>query len=247
MTTVVRRRRPRGSIDADMIVRGAFEVARRDGLEALSMPTLAAHLGTGVTSIYWYFKSKDDLLQRMYSDVSAENFAQSPDPADYRPSQWREFLRTQSLQSRERFRKDDLMADLIFTRRMAYDPETYERLLGNLETTLQLLMGAGFELQESWHLFWDLALYTRGFVVTERINRQGIPAQGGRSQIASLDVEAMPLIAELVEHERIVLDGTGHASFEFGLDLMLDAAQRMLTERAADGAVLVPNATDEAQ
>ncbi|MGP2440107.1 TetR/AcrR family transcriptional regulator [Streptomyces sp. JW3] len=235
MASTARTRRPRGSIDADMIVRGAFELARRDGLDSLSMPNLAAHLGTGVTSIYWYFKSKDELLQRMYAIVSAENVRSSLDPTDYEPAQWREFLRVQSVRSRERFRTDDLMADLIFTRRQAYDPETYQQLLGHLEDTLRLLMDAGFTLQDSWHLFWDLALYTRGFVVTERINRQGMPSPEGRTLLASVTTESMPLIAELVDHERVVLDGTSDASYEFGLDLMLDAAEARLRKQGGQG------------
>lgn len=197
------------------------------------MPTLASHLGMGVTSIYWYFKSKDELLQRMYADVTAETLAHGLSPSSFAPVQWREFIRRQSLQSREMFSNDDLLADLIFTRRLAYDPTTYAELLKHLEGTLQLLMGAGFTVQEAWHLFWDAALYTRGFVVTERMNRQQTPSPEGRTQIASVDVEAMPLIAEMVNHERVVLDGTGDASFEFGLDLMLDAAEALLRGRAA--------------
>lgn len=60
-----RQRRERGSINPDDIIDGAFELAERIGVDNLSMPLLGKHLGVGVTSIYWYFRKKDDLLNAM--------------------------------------------------------------------------------------------------------------------------------------------------------------------------------------
>src|SRR5438876_11711220 len=68
-----RRRRQRGSINAEDIVAGAFEVARRVSLDQLSMPALAEHLDVGVTSIYWYFRKKEDLLNTM-TDVAVDTY-----------------------------------------------------------------------------------------------------------------------------------------------------------------------------
>ncbi|NED60037.1 helix-turn-helix transcriptional regulator, partial [Streptomyces sp. SID10244] len=55
-----RERRERGSIDPEEIIKGAFELAEEIGVDNLSMPLLGKHLGVGVTSIYWYFRKKDD-------------------------------------------------------------------------------------------------------------------------------------------------------------------------------------------
>ena len=60
-----RQRRERGSINPDDIIKGAFELAEQVGIDNLSMPLLGKHLGVGVTSIYWYFRKKDDLLNAM--------------------------------------------------------------------------------------------------------------------------------------------------------------------------------------
>jgi AcrR family transcriptional regulator len=38
------------------------------------MPLLGKHLGVGVTSIYWYFRKKDDLLNAM-TDRALRQFA----------------------------------------------------------------------------------------------------------------------------------------------------------------------------
>ena len=60
-----RQRRERGSISVDEIINGAFDVAAEASVDGLSMPLLAKHLDVGVTSIYWYFRKKDDLLNAM--------------------------------------------------------------------------------------------------------------------------------------------------------------------------------------
>src|SRR5215212_774046 len=60
-----RRRRERGSISVDEILNGAFEVAAEVSIDNLSMPLLARHLDVGVTSIYWCFRKKNELLDAM--------------------------------------------------------------------------------------------------------------------------------------------------------------------------------------
>lgn len=60
-----RKRRERGAISVEEILSGAFDVAAAVSIDNLSMPQLAKHLDVGVTSIYWYFRRKDDLLDAM--------------------------------------------------------------------------------------------------------------------------------------------------------------------------------------
>ena len=64
-TAAKRPRRERGSINPDDSIKGAFELAEQVSIDNLSMPLLGKHLGVGVTSIYWYFRKKDDLLNAM--------------------------------------------------------------------------------------------------------------------------------------------------------------------------------------
>jgi AcrR family transcriptional regulator len=73
VTAQIRRRRDSGSISVDEIINGAFEVAAEVSIDNLSMPLLAKHLGVGVTSIYWYFRRKADLLNAM-TDRALERF-----------------------------------------------------------------------------------------------------------------------------------------------------------------------------
>ena len=74
-----RQRRERGSISVEEILTGAFEVAADVSIDNLSMPVLARHLDVGVTSIYWYFRRKDELLDAMTDRALAQYEFTVPD------------------------------------------------------------------------------------------------------------------------------------------------------------------------
>jgi len=52
------------SLSREQIVRAAIELADTEGTQALSMRRLAAKLGAGTMSLYWYIACKEDLLVR---------------------------------------------------------------------------------------------------------------------------------------------------------------------------------------
>ena len=56
------RRRPRGSLTRDQVVDAALKLADDEGLEALTMQSLAKRLDCGVMTIYGYVENKEDLL-----------------------------------------------------------------------------------------------------------------------------------------------------------------------------------------
>ena len=90
VTAEKRPRRERGSINPDDIIKGAFELAEDVGIDNLSMPLLGKHLGVGVTSIYWYFRKKDDLLNAMTDRALSKYVFATP---YVEASDWRETLR----------------------------------------------------------------------------------------------------------------------------------------------------------
>lgn len=108
-----RSRRHRGSITTEEILTGAFKVAAEVSTDNLSMPQLAKHLGVGVTSIYWYFRRKDDLLDAM-TDRALERFEFTVPTID--ASTWRASLRRHALTMRDRFAADPILCDLVLIR-----------------------------------------------------------------------------------------------------------------------------------
>src|SRR6202050_309032 len=75
-------RRARGSLSREEILDGAQELVEAQGLQQLSMPALAKQLKSGVTSIYWYFRSKDDLLEALTDRVTRDMYLKLPPIGD---------------------------------------------------------------------------------------------------------------------------------------------------------------------
>ncbi|MFC7678890.1 TetR/AcrR family transcriptional regulator [Paenibacillus sp. GCM10028914] len=57
-------------ISEDKILETSWELLGEDGIEKLSMRRLADRLGIQAPSLYWYFKSKQQLYQRLANQVS---------------------------------------------------------------------------------------------------------------------------------------------------------------------------------
>src|SRR6184192_3259454 len=81
------RRQRRREAKRSTIVAEAWELARRDGLAAISLRDLAARVDLRQPSLYVYFDSKLALYDAMYADgydQLLETAAQSPPPDDPR-------------------------------------------------------------------------------------------------------------------------------------------------------------------
>lgn len=57
-------------ISEDKILEASWELLGEEGIEKLSMRRLADRLGIQAPSLYWYFKSKQNLFQRLANQVS---------------------------------------------------------------------------------------------------------------------------------------------------------------------------------
>lgn len=226
--TAPRKRRARGSIDPGQILDGAFVIAGRDGLDGLSMPNLAAHLDVGVTSIYWYFRNKEDLLRQMSARAHARVQSKVPVPSDYDPSAWREFLADSARVQRSISAEDDLVVDLIYLRTSSYTRATTHEVFEGLEGILAFLVKAGFSPRSAWMVFSTLSVYLRGLLITERVRRTNHTPPEGLAQLNLLDAEKMPLLTELVRTEPVIIDNTGDEAFEFAVGHILDQAEVLL-------------------
>ncbi|WP_018884415.1 TetR/AcrR family transcriptional regulator [Paenibacillus massiliensis] len=57
-------------ISEDKILEASWELLGEDGIEKFSMRRLADRLGIQAPSLYWYFKSKQNLYQRLANQIS---------------------------------------------------------------------------------------------------------------------------------------------------------------------------------
>ncbi|MGY1743784.1 MULTISPECIES: TetR/AcrR family transcriptional regulator [unclassified Blastococcus] len=224
-----RKRRARGSISAAEILQGAYDLASEESLEALSMPRLAQRLDVGVTSIYWYFRSKDELLDALAERAMAE-FDRRIDIPDDLP--WDEYLRRYFGAQRRMFREHELLCDLIVLRSPG-TPEAGRMSAERIDRVLQLLVRAGFPPDAAMDAYSALSVFTRGSAALARI---------GDDAAALADLTAGPfeeaprlrVLPQLDRPQPLVM--TGDQAFEFGLENTLRGLRAHLAELRAGAA-----------
>ena len=222
-----RRRRQRGSINADDIVAGAFEVARRSSLDQLSMPSLAEHLDVGVTSIYWYFRKKDDLLNRM-TDVAVDHFLENT-PTYPEDAPWQEVLAAHFRATRKIHCSDHILSDLLLIRTSTYSREATRRVFELEEQILVRLIDAGFSPEEALFVHNAASVYTRGIIIHDRILRLSNTPTLDTRQRRMTDWSSMPVLNTLID--RHPLAGTTDEDFEFGIARLISGFEVLLAEK----------------
>ena len=202
------RRRPRGSLSRQQVVEAALQLADREGLEALSMPTLAHQLECGVMTIYGYIDDKDDLLDAIAVRGLAD--LRLPRPLPNRPAAvlvaWGRALRVTLI--------DHPSLALIFLARSVIGPGIFH----GIEALLGALGRAGMPAAAGVHAIYAVLIYTTGFVAWElpRTRRQPEAAYAAewRRQFAGMRREDLPITASVVDELPRV---AGTEQFELGL------------------------------
>ena len=222
-----RQRRQRGSISVDEIINGAFEVATEVSVDGLSMPLLAKHLDVGVTSIYWYFRKKDDLLNAMTDRALGQYDFATP---FVEGQDWQESLRNHARKMRQTFRANPILCDLILIRG-TFGQEATQAAFQKLEKAVATLVEAGLSPEDAFDTYASISVHTQGAAILERLqDRSGAAEPYRHSGTSLIDPETMPLIAELTEkgHRIGVADDI---NFEYGLNCILEHASRLIVAR----------------
>ena len=227
-TAEKRQRRERGSINPDDIIAGAFELAEDVGIDNLSMPLLGKHLGVGVTSIYWYFRKKDDLLNAMTDRALKQYVFATP---YIEAKDWRETLRNHAHTMRTTFLGNPILCDLILIR-SALSPRAARLGVAAVEKAIESLVEAGLSPEEAFDTYSAVSVHVRGSVVLQRLYDKNRASEGGPGDFEEtmvIDAETAPLLAQI--------SATGHRigasddkSFEFGIECILDHAARLIEE-----------------
>lgn len=189
-----RQRRQRGSINPEDIISGAFELAQQVSIDNLSMPLLGKHLGVGVTSIYWYFRKKDDLLNAMTDRALSKYVFATP---YIEAGDWRETLRNHARSMRKTFADNPVLCDLILIR-AALSPKTARLGAQEMEKAIANLVTAGLSLEDAFDIYSAVSVHVRGSVVLDRLSRKSQSAGSGPSAIehpVAIDPATTPLLA----------------------------------------------------
>ncbi|MFV8054747.1 TetR/AcrR family transcriptional regulator [Mycobacterium sp. 48b] len=215
-------RRDRGSITPEYLIGGAYTLAEEVGLDNLSMPTLAKYLDIGITSIYWHFRRKDDLLDAM-QDRAIAQFASTTWYVGR--NDWRASLYAYAKVSWRALCSNPVMCDLILSRERS--SETVARHgAADAERAVADLVHAGLTPQDAWDTYNAITIHIRGSLLIRRIyDRQfrttEVPAERAEDRSAAEGSETASLRRNVPDEHL----------FEFGLLCILDSAQQRIGAR----------------
>ncbi len=227
-TAVKRQRRERGSINPNDIIEGAFQLAEDIGIDNLSMPLLGKHLGVGVTSIYWYFRKKDDLLNAM-TDRALRQFAVATPYVE--AGNWRATLGEHARGMRKAFLSNPILSDLVLIR-SALSPRAAQLGVQEVELAIENLVAAGLTAEQAFDAYSAVSLHVRGSVVLQRLYEKNRALDGGPGDFEETmvyDADAAPLLTR-VTREGHRIGAADDTNFEYGLNCILDNIDRQIAE-----------------
>jgi AcrR family transcriptional regulator len=202
------------------VLRVAVSLADTGGIEALSMRALGRQLGIEAMSLYNHVANKDDLLDGMVDLVIAEIELPTPD------AEWRDAMRSRAVSARAAFTRHPWAPSLIDSR-VSSGPGR----LRYFDAVIGVLRRAGFTVELAARAFSLIDSYIYGF------GRQSLnfaSGDGGGTQAADAFLQALPAeeFPYLTEMALTFAANPGYdeaADFAFGLNLILDGLQQILS------------------
>lgn len=216
----IKRRPP---LSRERVLKAAFDRTDKEGVEALSMRKLAQELGVEAMSLYRHVRNKGDIVDGMIDLVFGE-IGLPP-----RDLNWKMAMRQRAISAREAMVRHPWAVGLMESRSTP-GPAT----LQHHDAVIGCLREAGFSIAMAAHAYSVLDSYLYGFA----LQQASLPFKTSDEAVEVADsirrefpADAYPHLTELtVQH--VLQPGYDYADeFEFGLDLILDALERV---RAAD-------------
>jgi AcrR family transcriptional regulator len=229
-------RRARGSLSQEEILDVAKALVETEGLAALNMPALARALNSGVTSIYWYFRSKDELVTALTDKVAREMYRGLPPVGE---GAWDDELCDYFAAFRQLLNETPIYREVFAYRSQSLyqDGALAPGLLRRLEAGMEVLMRTGMAPADAAALMRACSNYTRGFVLLEH----GIAAERSVEAPDVTEVSAAAMVAADAErYPALAAIPMLDAMFELddsdfinGLRLLVEGAKRRLESSKA--------------
>ncbi|GMK47124.1 TetR family transcriptional regulator [Paenibacillus glycanilyticus] len=217
-------------ISEDKILDASWELLGEDGIEKFSMRRLADRLGIQAPSLYWYFKSKQNLYQRLANQVSKMILEEFRSEGD-----WKEQLAGLAVTVRIVLRRYPCSTQLMMMT-LPHEPDIIRftnRMLLCVESTpldqeqkLQAILTV-----MNYVFYFVLDDYEHQRNVSAILKEQGEMPSGEMLHLLDSMSEAdAGLFRRMFKTGLFELMGTDGA-FEFGLKLILSGIEQVIKEQ----------------
>jgi AcrR family transcriptional regulator len=215
----------RTPLNRERVLRAAIALADERGAHELTMRKLAQELGVEAMSLYNHVANKDDLLDGMVDIVFSEIEAPSPG------GDWKAELRKRAISTREALNRHRWAIGEM-EGRTNHGPNN----LRLHDAVLGCLRAAGFSVEMTVHAYSVQDAYIYGFV----LQQSDMSSETPEDFAAEAQRQMRDYAAALADYPHLVEVVGGHvaesgydyeAEFLFGLDVVLDRLEQLLSER----------------
>lgn len=203
-------RAPRNTLSRDRVVAGAIALADAEGLDALTIRTLAERLGVRPMALYHHIANKDELLDAIVDVVHGEVHLPTGD-------NWRDELAERSRSMRAVLGRHRWALGLMETR-ASPGPAT----IASHEAVLGVLFAAGFSTPATAHAYAVLDAFVYGFALQESMLDAVGLGTATDELLEQMDFSASPHMAAFAADHAAAPDYDFGDSFEVGLTIVLD-------------------------
>jgi AcrR family transcriptional regulator len=209
-------RRPRDSLNREVILDAALRIADRDGLDGLTFLALGHELDAHATSVYRHFRDKDELVLEMIDELRARSYGLHETSGD-----WRTDLRSLAHHIREHYLRYPRLAQQMSARSTRRTIE-----FANVEFTLGALARAGLDDADAVLYLRLFGNYVRAMASHEAAVRALDPDLKTKDVVrwqldaSGLDPDAYPSVTRLA---RSLLPMDDPRVFDLGLEMLLEA------------------------
>ena len=226
--------RRRGGVGAaltrEQIIDVAEDMARREGLESVTVRRVSAEIGVTAAALYWHLEDKQDLVRALVDRASAR--IERPGP-EY--GTWYERLVRFYLSTREEFSAYAGLSGALMT------AEPTDATLQNCLFVLEVLQHAGFDEPTALSLFDTLSTFSWGHLMMidmSRINVQRAGSEGSAAytQRVRALINDRPEYAVFVRSLRHFNDRRNETQLVRGIELIVTSA-------AAASGISVPSSS----
>jgi AcrR family transcriptional regulator len=209
------------------VLGGALEVADADGVSALTMRSLAAHLEVKPMALYHHVANKssiiDGIVDLVFSEIELPVIG----------GNWRTEMERRARSARDVLRRHPWAIGVLQSR-TSPGPGT----LRHHDAVIGTLRQAGFPVPLTAHAFALIDSYIYGFALSEAslpINGPETVTEVAESMMLQYLAQDYPHLSEFSTEHILQPSYNFGAEFEFGLGLVLDGLARSLAGNLAGG------------